>query len=186
MLRFGCASACSRRHAMHFLDFFAEERTAGGAVSRILSIGLPFAACKIAECSGIHRQDAHAVAAALITRPPARASPCSPAQCPCRLDGRHRRQQADHADNRRYHDVRAAFSAGQRSRPSSHRSKPQYRCLPAFDFQRLCCVFIHRADHFSDAGHAPAPPKFMRRLIRQCDDFASSDRPFACRSNPLN
>ena len=77
MLQFGCASACSRVMP-RISSIFLPKNGPPEAVSRILSIGLPFAACthwKIAECSeSTGRMRTPYCFAALITRPPAHTS----------------------------------------------------------------------------------------------------------------
>ena len=102
---------------------------------------------------GIHRQDAHAVLLCGAHHQTARTHErllVRQRNVLARLDGRHRRQQPDHADNRRYHDVRAALRGT--GDQTVHAGQNRNIGVCQLDFQRLCCVFIHRADHFRMQG----------------------------------
>ncbi len=93
--QFGCAACLLARHAAHFLDFcrrtgrrrhvqqgFCRSGCLPPArTGRWRMLGDPPAGC--ARRTALRRSSA---------RPPARGVSCSPAQCPCRLDGRHRRR----------------------------------------------------------------------------------------------
>ena len=102
---------------------------------------------------GIHRQDAHAVLLCSAHHQTARTHErllVRQRNVLARLDGRHRRQQADHADNRRYHNVRTAL--GGTGDQTVHTGQNLNIRVRQLDFQLLGCVFIHRADHFRMQG----------------------------------
>ena len=102
---------------------------------------------------GIHRQDAHAVLLCSAHHQTARTHErllVRQRDILARLDGRHRRQQADHADNRRHHDVRAAL--GGTGDQTVHTGQNLNIRVRQLNFQLLGCVFVHRADHFRMQG----------------------------------
>ena len=167
------------RHAAHFLELFPEERAArrgeqdfrdGVAVRRLHAL-------ENGRVLGVHRQDAHAFFPRRLHDDAARADErflVRKGDVLSRVNGRERRQQADHAHNGGHNDVSAACRGALDE--AVHAGQHPDARVRELCFQGFRRVFVERAYHFRMQGTRLLLKQVYAPVGRQSDNLGVDRR----------